>query len=84
MTKKRNKRIKEKGEIEENLKKRLDALIRLLVELNKRNNKSKFSDAIAARILKSTGLAPIEIAKIFGKKSASDIAPFLYSKKKKK
>lgn len=61
------------------LTKRLDALIRLYVEVNKEN--SKMSDTFAARALNSAGLTPTEIAKIFGKKSATDIAPYLYSKK---
>lgn len=62
--------------------KRLDALIRLFIETNKPHGKEKFNEAIAARILKSVGLTPTEIAKILGKKSATDVAPYLYSKKK--
>ncbi len=61
---------------------RLDALIRLLIEINK--GKDGFSDATAARALRSAGLTPTEIAKILGKKSATDVAPYLYSKKKTK
>lgn len=61
---------------------RLDALIRLYIEANKREN--GLSDASAARILKSVGLTPTEIAKIFGKKSATDVAPYLYGKKTNK
>jgi hypothetical protein len=61
---------------------RLDALIRLFIELNKPESQEKFSEATAARILKSSGLTPTEIAKILGKKSATDVAPYLYSKKK--
>ena len=61
---------------------RLDALIRLFIEINKPKSKEKFSEATAARILKSSGLTPTEIAKIFGKKSATDVAPYLYPKKK--
>ncbi len=59
---------------------RLDALIRLFIETNKGQN--GMTDALAARILKSVGLTPTEIAKVFGKKSASDVAPYLYPKKK--
>mgnify|MGYP001107468287 CR=1 FL=1 len=62
--------------------KRLDALIRLFIETSKPHGKEKFNEAIAARILKSVGLTPTEIAKILGKKSATDVAPYLYSKKK--
>jgi predicted transcriptional regulator len=40
----------------------------------------KFNDTIAARILRSAGLTPTEIAKILGKKSAQDISVYLYRK----
>ena len=60
----------------------LDALLRLFIETNKGEN--GLSDASAARILKSVGLTPTEIAKILGKKSATDVAPYLYGKKNKK
>jgi len=63
--------------------KRLDALIRLFIEMNKPESKEKFSEAVAARILKSVDLTPTEIAKILGKKSATDVAPYLYPKEKK-
>ncbi|MEM2293475.1 MAG: hypothetical protein QW228_08830 [Candidatus Aenigmatarchaeota archaeon] len=63
--------------------KRLDALIRLLIEMNKPEGKEKFSEATAARILKSVGLKPTEIARILGKKSVTAIAPYLYSKERK-
>lgn len=61
---------------------RLDALIRLQIELNK--GKDNFNEAVAARLLKSVSLTPTEIAKILGKKSATDVAPYLYPKKKVK
>ena len=60
---------------------RLDALIRLFIEMNKPKSQEKFTEAAAARILKSSGLTPTEIAKILGKKSATDVAPYLYPKK---
>lgn len=63
--------------------KRLDALIRLFIEMNKPAGKKKFSEAVAARLLKSVKLTPTEIARILGKKSATDVAPYLYAKKKK-
>jgi hypothetical protein len=47
----------------------------------------KFTDAIAANALKSVGLTPTEIARIFGKESRTDITYLLYGKdsdKKKK
>ena len=61
---------------------RLDALLSLFIETNKGEN--GLSEPSAARILKSVGLTPTEIAKIFGKKSATDVAPYLYPKKKNK
>jgi hypothetical protein len=61
---------------------RLDALLRLFIETNKGEN--GLSEPSAARILKSVGLTPTEIAKILGKKSATDVAPYLYLKKKTK
>ncbi|MEM5835323.1 MAG: hypothetical protein QXM11_02015 [Candidatus Aenigmatarchaeota archaeon] len=72
---------KTKNENKEDINKRLDALIRILIELTKRMNK-KFNEKMAANVLKSVGLTPTEIAKILGKKSASNVAPYLYSKKK--
>jgi len=76
------KQRKEKTSIDP-ITKRLDALIRLFIEMNKPKSGEKFTDADAARILKSLELTPTEIAKILGKKSATDIAPYLYPKKKK-
>jgi len=62
---------------------RLDALIRLFIEMNKgKKEEEKFNEAIAARVLKSVGLTPTEIAKILGKKSAQDVSPYLYPKKR--
>jgi hypothetical protein len=64
--------------------KRLDALIRLFIEMNKeRKEKEKFNEATAARILKSVGLTPTQIARILGKKSAQDVSSYLYPKKKR-
>jgi hypothetical protein len=62
--------------------KRLDALIRLFVEMNKPKGKEKFNEGTAACILKSVGLTPTEIARILGKKSATDVAKYLYGKKR--
>lgn len=63
--------------------KRLDALIRLFIEMNKPKDKEKFTEATAIRILKSLELTPTEITKILGKKSVTDISQYLYPKKKK-
>ena len=62
--------------------KRLDALIRLFIEMNKPEGKKEFNEATAARILKSVNLTPTEIARILGKKSATDVSTYLYPKKK--
>jgi hypothetical protein len=75
------KQSKKKTEVDP-ITNRLDALIRLFIEMNKPKSQEKFNEATAARILKSSGLTPTEIAKILGKKSATDVAPYLYSKKK--
>ena len=64
--------------------KRLDAIIRLLIEINKSNPTKNFTEADAVKTLKSVDLTPTEISKILGKKSATDVAPYLYSKKKKR
>lgn len=61
--------------------KRLDALIRLYIETNRAEKKLKMNDAEAARLLKSLDLTPTEIAKILGKKSATDVSQYLYPKK---
>lgn len=63
------------------VEKRLDAVIRLLVEMNKEKEGEKFNEATAARILKSVSLTPTEIARILGKKSAQDVSQYLYLKK---
>ena len=68
---------------QETVVKRIDALIRLFIEKNK-SDKKKFTDGEAARILKSVGLSPTEIAKILGKEKASEISVYLYKKGKKK
>lgn len=63
--------------------KRLDALIRLFIEMNKPKGKEKFNEGVAARLLKSMDFTPTEIAKILGKKSATDVSQYLYQKKEK-
>jgi len=62
---------------------RLDALIRLFIEKNK-TDKKEFTEGEAAKILKSVGLMPTEIAKIFGKEKATEVSKHLYKKGKKK
>ena len=73
---------KQSGSFEQSFIMRLDALLRLQIEFIK--DKENFNEGNAGRILKSVGLTPTEIAKILGKKSATDVAPYLYPKKKVK
>lgn len=63
--------------------KRLDALLRLLIEMNKPEGKGNFTEATAARLLKSAGLTPKEIASILGKSRATDLSKYFYSNKKR-
>lgn len=62
---------------------RLDALIRLVLESLYANKSLKFDQATAARALNSVGLSPTEIAHVMGKRTAQDVSPYLYSKKRK-
>ena len=80
MAKKNNELENERNSLE----KRLDAIIRILVEKEKIELGNKFNLGEKIRILNSCGLKPLEIAKIFGKEKSSDIAPYLYQKKTKK
>ena len=59
---------------------RLDALIRLIFETNK--DKEGLNEAQFSRILHSVGMSPTDIAKILGKKKATDVSSYLYPKKK--
>lgn len=70
-------------ELNQGIIKRLDALIRLYIETSKPEKKIKFSEGEAIRLLKSVDLTPTEIAKILGKKSATDVSYALYPKKEK-
>ena len=81
MPQKQKKKNKENTQADQ-IVKRLDALIRLFIEMNKPNSNKIFNEAVAARILKSLDLTPTEIAKILGKKSATDVSQYLYPKKK--
>ena len=68
--------------IETDLIKRLDVIIRLIIEAN--TEKENFTNSNIIPMLKTIGLDPIEIARIYGKKKSSDIAPYLYKKNSKK
>lgn len=82
MTKQKQQNNENSSKKEDNSTKRLDAIIRLLIENNKQNLGNKFNLGETIRNLNSVGLTPSEIAKILGKKSYSDISPHLYKKKK--
>jgi hypothetical protein len=62
--------------------KRLDAIIRLIIETNKLKENEKLSEGDVARHLNSVGLSPTEIARILGKKSRTQISKYLYGKNK--
>lgn len=61
--------------------KRLDAIIRVVIESNKIQN-PKFDDAVAIKALRSVDLTLAEIAKIIGWKSTGSVANMLKGKKK--
>lgn len=68
----------------ERIAKRLDVLIRMTFEAMRKGNREPMTESEFAKFLWSIGLSPTEIAKILGKKSATDVAPFLYPKGKKR
>ena len=68
----------------QHLTRRLDAIIRLLLEIMYSMKDAKFNQGTAARSLNSVGLTPTEIATILGKKSPASIAKYLYGKKLRK
>ena len=76
----KNKPNNKQNKENEELVKRLDALIRLIYETNVDKEK-KLDKTSFVNILNSVGLTPLEIAKIIGKKSATDVSPYLYKKK---
>lgn len=65
------------------IEKRLDALIRLAIEMKKPVLDKRFTEADGARLLQSIDFTPTEIAKILGKRSATDVAKYLYGKRAK-
>jgi len=56
---------------------RLDAIIRLLIEVNNPKNSEGITEPAAVRVLNSAGLGPTDIAKILGKPRTS-VAPYLF------
>lgn len=83
MSKKKDVSLEETTASRDPLARRLDAVIRLLIEMNKTKpkNAEEFTEGDAARLLKSVDLTPTEIAKILGKKSRTDVTYCLYGKK---
>ena len=73
--KKKSRSLEESGNLE--VIQRLDALIRITLESQYKRKKLQ-NEGDAARLLKSVGLGPTEIARVLGKKKASDVAPYLY------
>ena len=63
---------------------RLDAIVTILLRLAIGDEKRKLKIGDAVRLLHQIGYTPTEIAKSLGKKRSSEVAPYLYSKKKKK
>ena len=67
----------------ESINRRLDALIRVILE-TLYDKKKKFNDATAVRTLHSAVLTPTEIAKILGKKGgAQAVSQYIYQKSSK-
>jgi len=66
----------------DNILKKLNIIIRLLLELNIILAEERYTVKSAVKKLYSYGLTPKEIALILGYKSPTVIAPYLYSNKK--
>lgn len=80
----RKTRRKNSKDPNEAITKRLDALIRVVLETLYDKKDRKFNETSAVKILNSAGLTPTEIARILGKKDRRAVSPMLYSKGKKK
>jgi hypothetical protein len=63
------------------LKVRLDALVLMLMKSSLADDNGKVRISEAAQLLYRVGYTPTEIANILGKKRASEVSPYLYSKK---
>lgn len=72
--------LSRKPEIDREISKKLDILIRLYIESLLRSDDNNFNIGQIARILKTMGISPTEIAKLLGKKSVTSIAPHLYQR----
>ncbi len=60
------------------LRARLDALVMLLCLQQFGDENGKLDQTQVARLLHKAGYKPIEIARIFGKKKATDVSGYLY------
>ncbi len=63
------------------LKVRLDALVLMLMKSTLTDDSGKVRISEAAPLLHRAGYTPTEIANILGKKKASEVSQYLYSKK---
>ena len=77
------KRTSKKEDLRDPATKRLDSILRLVIEALRSSDSKTFNDSTVSKILYSTGLTPTEIAKVLGKDSATSVAQYLYSKKTK-
>jgi len=68
---------------DQQLVRRLDAIICLLFEYMQATKVPGVGIAKTARLLNSVGMTPTEVARVLGKKSAQDVAPYLYGKARK-
>jgi hypothetical protein len=69
------------------IRKRLDAIISLFCLWSNnmpKEDKNYLDQASIIKNLNQVGLSPTEIAHLLGKKSASAVAPYLYSKREPK
>lgn len=64
------------------LKSRLDAIVLLLLQSVYADKDRKIKISEAAPLLHLAGYSPTEIAKLFGKKKATEVATYLYPKKR--
>jgi hypothetical protein len=60
------------------LKVRLDGIVMLLMGLRFSDEKGNLRLVHAAKLLHKVGYTPTEIAKLFGKKKATEVSTYLY------
>ena len=79
MTSQNSKRPDNNDEFSGNdLKTRLDAIVLLLAGLRFSDENGNIRLAPAAKLLHKVGYTPTEIAKLFGKKKATNVSKYLY------